>query len=106
MPLRNTRYPVDRRQSCYLIEFGQRESPLGNGSVFRGQFVCFLCPVGLLKLHRLAQDLQFGIGDAVKPHPQLKKRHGQNLSRLRIRAFNERGTAFLELSDNGTQMRV
>jgi len=42
----------------------------------------------------------------MKPHPQLKDCYGQNLSRFRIRAVSELGTAFLESCDNRTQTPI
>ena len=62
--------------------------------------------LGVVKLHGLAESLQFGAVDAVKPHPELKNRYRKDLSCLQIGAFNERGAIFLESRDNGTQMRL
>ncbi len=42
----------------------------------------------------------------MKPHPQLKNCHGQNLSRVRIAAFGELGSGFLEICNNRTQPLV
>ena len=59
-----------------------------------------------MKLHGLAESLQLGTVDAVKPHPELKNCYRKDLSCFQIGAFNERGAIFLESSDNGTQMRL
>ncbi len=59
-----------------------------------------------MKLHGLAESLQLGTIDAVKPHPELKNCHREDLSCFQIGAFNERGTIFIESSDDGTQMRL
>ena len=59
-----------------------------------------------MKLDGLAESLQLGTVDAVKPHPELKNCYGKDLSCLQIGAFNERGTIFIESRDNGTQMRL
>jgi hypothetical protein len=59
-----------------------------------------------VKLHGPAESLQLGTVDAVKPHPELKNCDRKDLSCLQIAAFNERGTIFLESSDDGAQMRL
>ena len=59
-----------------------------------------------MKLHGLAESLQLGTVDAVKPHPELKNGDRKDLSCLQIAAFNERGTIFLESRNDGTQMRL
>ena len=59
-----------------------------------------------MKFHGLAESLQLGAVDAMKPHPELKNCYCKDLSCLQIGAFNERGAIFLESSDNGTQMRL
>jgi hypothetical protein len=58
-----------------------------------------------VKLHGLAESLQLGTVDAVKPHPELKNRYRKDLSCFQIAAFNKRGAIFLESCDNRTQMR-
>ena len=59
-----------------------------------------------MKLHGLAESLQLGTVDAVKPHPELKNGYRKDLRCLEIAAFNKRGAIFLESSDDGTQMRL
>jgi hypothetical protein len=59
-----------------------------------------------VKLHGLAESLQLGTVDAVKPHPELKNGDAKDLSCLQIAAFNKRGAIFLESSDDATQMRL
>jgi hypothetical protein len=59
-----------------------------------------------VKLHGLAESLQLGSVDAVKPHPELKNCYRKDLGCLQIAAFNERGAIFLKSCDNGTQMRL
>ena len=59
-----------------------------------------------MKLHGLAESLQLGTVDAVKPHPELKNCDRKDLSCLQIAAFNKRGAIFLESSDDGAQMRL
>jgi hypothetical protein len=54
----------------------------------------------------MAESLQLGTVDAVKPHPKLKNGYGKDLSCFQIGAFNERGAIFIESSDNRTQMRL
>ena len=59
-----------------------------------------------MKLHRLAESLQLGTVDAVKPHPELKNCDRKDLSCLKVAAFNQRGAIFLESRNDGTQMRL
>ena len=59
-----------------------------------------------MKLHSLAEGLQLGTVDAMKPHAELKNRYCKDLSCLQIGAFKQRGPIFVEGSDNGTQMRL
>ena len=42
----------------------------------------------------------------MKPHPELKNCYREDLSSLKIGAFNERGAIFIESSDDGKQMRL
>jgi len=59
-----------------------------------------------VKFHGLAESLQFGAVDSVKPHPELKDGYRKDLSCLQIATFNKRGAIFLEGRDDGTQMRL
>ena len=59
-----------------------------------------------MKLHGLAESLQLGTVDAVKPHPELKNCYREDLSCLQIGALNECGAIFLESRDDRTQMRL
>jgi hypothetical protein len=59
-----------------------------------------------VKLHGLAESLQRGTIDAMKPHPELKNCDRKDLSCLQIGALNESNATFLDSRYDRTQMRL
>ena len=50
----------------------------------------------VIRHHRIAQGLQFRVGDLIELHPKLENCHRQQLHRLPICGFGENRAALLE----------